>query len=280
MVCVITVLSSCANQILLQAQVRQRYFDDEACFLFLIRAVIFSVSVVPFGNGVFVLSCSVLNLNENESNVDASLVGARETLTGEDIPDGLLVSEPSVRKRASGSTRLRHDMRQYRSFFKKRTLDLKSGSTTKVMSWEVPRKMLERGSKSYVRSGWLAFCVCARRGRFRCVAGRLGGSGAWCCRLSLLLRHVAWLCRSGLYPSRSVSSLFLKKGDDPRKVLRAASLQLPFSGIPAIVTPDDRFLSFSILVASLEAGVDRTLHRFVADTFWNQLSTCASLATR
>ena len=87
-----------------------------------IRAVIFSVSVLPFGNGVFVLSCSVLNLNENESKVDASLVGARETLTGEDIPDGLLVSEPSVRKRASGSTRLWHDMRQYRSFFKNEPL--------------------------------------------------------------------------------------------------------------------------------------------------------------
>jgi len=62
MVCVITVLSSCANQILLQAKVRQRYFDDEECFQYFMRAVIFSVSVLPFSTGVFVLSRSVLNV--------------------------------------------------------------------------------------------------------------------------------------------------------------------------------------------------------------------------
>ena len=32
-VCVITVLSSGANQFLLQAKVRQRYSDDDVCFL-------------------------------------------------------------------------------------------------------------------------------------------------------------------------------------------------------------------------------------------------------
>ena len=54
---VITILSSCANQILLQTKVQQRYFDDEVCFLSFIRAVNFSVSRLPFGIGVFVLFC-------------------------------------------------------------------------------------------------------------------------------------------------------------------------------------------------------------------------------
>ena len=54
---VITVLSSCANQILLQTKVQQRYFDDDVYFLYFIRAVIFSVSRLPFGTGVFVLFC-------------------------------------------------------------------------------------------------------------------------------------------------------------------------------------------------------------------------------
>ena len=57
MVGVIKVLSSCSNQILLQTKVQQRYFDDEVCFLYFIRAVIFSVSRPPFSTGVFVLFC-------------------------------------------------------------------------------------------------------------------------------------------------------------------------------------------------------------------------------
>ena len=57
MVGVITVLSSCSNQILLQTKVLQRYFDDEVCFLYFIRAVIFSLSRPPFSTGVFVLFC-------------------------------------------------------------------------------------------------------------------------------------------------------------------------------------------------------------------------------
>ena len=52
MVCDITVLSSCASQIILQAKVRQRYIYDEVCFLYFLRAVIFSVGVLPFSIGV------------------------------------------------------------------------------------------------------------------------------------------------------------------------------------------------------------------------------------
>ena len=44
-------------------KVRQRYFDDEVCFLYFIRAVIFSVSVLLFSTGEIVLSRSALNLN-------------------------------------------------------------------------------------------------------------------------------------------------------------------------------------------------------------------------
>ena len=142
--------------------------------------------------------------------------------------------------------------------------------------------MLERGSKSYLRSGWLAFCVCAAWSLPLCcwAFGRL-----WCLVL------FCFFCR--LVVLRSVSSFSEKRATTQGTICRAASPELPFSGIPAIVTPDDqvasdgifclghyfiavvlagcgyRFLSFPSS-SSLEAtppGVDRTLHRFVADTF-------------
>ena len=56
---VITVLSSCANQTLLQTKVQQRYFDDEVCFLYFIRAVIFPSAGNP--SALECSSCSVLN---------------------------------------------------------------------------------------------------------------------------------------------------------------------------------------------------------------------------
>ena len=153
-----------------------------------------------------------------------------ETLTSKDIPDGLLedtmclmVSKPSVSNRASGSTRLGHDMRQYRSFFKNEPLTFRVEAPP--MSRSIlgsTRKMLERGSKSYLRSAWLAFCVCAAWSLPLCcwAFGRL-----WCLVLFffsavLLSRLVAWLCRSGLCPLRSVSSFSEKKGDDPRNDLQ------------------------------------------------------------
>ena len=153
--------------------------------------------------------------------------------------------------------------------------------------------MLERGSKSYLRSGWLAFCVCAAWSLPLCcwAFGRL-----WCLVLSF-----CFFCRPVVAPCRlalSVSALplalcFFKRATTQGTIYRAASPELPFSGIPAIVTPDDqvasgglfclghyfivvvlagcgyRFLSFPSS-SSLEVtppGVDRTLHKFVADTF-------------
>ena len=58
---VITILSSCANQILLQTKVQQRYFDDEVCFLYFIRAVIFPSAGNP--SALECSSCSVLKLS-------------------------------------------------------------------------------------------------------------------------------------------------------------------------------------------------------------------------
>ena len=48
MVCIITVR---ANQILLKAKVRQRYSDDDVCFIYFIRAV----GILPFSTEGFVL---------------------------------------------------------------------------------------------------------------------------------------------------------------------------------------------------------------------------------
>ena len=59
----------------------------------------------------------------------------------------------------------------------------------------------------------------------------------------LLSRLVAWLCRSGLCPLRSVSSFSEKRATTQGTICRAASPELPFSGIPAIVIPDDQVAS-------------------------------------
>ena len=59
MVGVITVLSSCANQILLQTKVPQRYFDDVVCFLYFIRAVILAFFRYQMLTAKFALSLPV-----------------------------------------------------------------------------------------------------------------------------------------------------------------------------------------------------------------------------
>ena len=93
--------------------------------------------------------------------------------------------------------------------------------------------------------------MCARRGRFRCVAGRLGGSGAWCCFVFsavLLSRLVAWLCRSGLCPLRSVSSFSEKRATTQGTICRAASPELPFSGKPLAMKLGSQVVSAGLLV--------------------------------
>ena len=85
----------------------------------------------PGGTSTSRLMSSASVVQKRGSRSPANSFKDSETLTSKDIPDGLLedtvclmVSKPSVSNRASGSTRLGHDMRQYRSFFQKRTLDL------------------------------------------------------------------------------------------------------------------------------------------------------------
>ena len=90
-------------------------------------------------------------------------------------------------------------------------------------SREVPREMRKKGSNSNLAC-WvvvcLSLCVCVGLVRLLGV-GRVVGSGAWCCRLRLLSGPVVWPCRSGFWPPGTVSSLFLRKGDDPRTVFSA-----------------------------------------------------------
>ena len=62
----------------------------------------------------------------------------------------------------------------------------------------------------------------------------------------LLSRLVAWLCRSGLCPLRSVSSFSEKGATTQGTICRAASPELPLSSVPAIVTPDDQVASDGI----------------------------------
>ena len=88
--------------------------------------------------------------------------------------------------------------RKRRCCLSKRTLDLKSGSTTKVM--EHPGENPERCSKRVVNVSWqsglLSFGVCA----FVAFVGRLGGFVAWRCPIVPFVAPVAWLCRSGFSP--------------------------------------------------------------------------------
>ena len=90
-------------------------------------------------------------------------------------------------------------------------------------SREVPREMLEKGEQKL--PGLLGGCLSVSvrlRGLVRLLGvGRVGGSGAWCCRIRLLSGPVVWPCRSGFWPPGTVSSLFLRKGDDPRTVFSA-----------------------------------------------------------
>mmetsp|Transcript_65414 Transcript_65414/g.121989 ORF Transcript_65414/g.121989 Transcript_65414/m.121989 type:complete len:515 (-) Transcript_65414:63-1607(-) len=61
MVCIFTLLSATANQLLLQAKAKD-YDEEEECFLFFVRCALFSVSVLPFSTSLFFLSYSVLHL--------------------------------------------------------------------------------------------------------------------------------------------------------------------------------------------------------------------------
>ena len=144
----------------------------------------------------------------------------------------LVVSKPSVSNRASGSTRLGHDMRQYRSFLQNEPLTFRVEAPPRSPS--ILGSTQKDAKVTCALGGWLS--MCARRGRFRCVAGCLGV-------VVLLSRLVAWLCRSGLCPLRSVSSFSEKGATTQGTICRAASPELPFSCIPAIVIPDGQVAS-------------------------------------
>eukprot|EP00929_Paragymnodinium_shiwhaense_P000662 TRINITY_DN100905_c0_g1_i1.p1 TRINITY_DN100905_c0_g1~~TRINITY_DN100905_c0_g1_i1.p1 ORF type:complete len:491 (+),score=79.50 TRINITY_DN100905_c0_g1_i1:213-1685(+) len=62
MVAVFTMISSCANQLLVQAKVRRYRDEEDECFLWFARGAIFSVSILPFSTAVFFLSSSLLHL--------------------------------------------------------------------------------------------------------------------------------------------------------------------------------------------------------------------------
>ena len=83
----------------------------------------------PRGTSTSRLMSNASVVQKRGSRSPANSFKDSETLTSKDVPDGLLedtvclmVSKPSVSNRASGSTRLQHDMRQYRSFFKNEPL--------------------------------------------------------------------------------------------------------------------------------------------------------------
>mmetsp|Transcript_7350 Transcript_7350/g.19783 ORF Transcript_7350/g.19783 Transcript_7350/m.19783 type:complete len:472 (-) Transcript_7350:104-1519(-) len=61
LVCIFTLLSSCANQMLVQIKLK-KYDEEEECLLGLARAAALSVSILPFSTSVFFLSASLLHL--------------------------------------------------------------------------------------------------------------------------------------------------------------------------------------------------------------------------
>lgn len=62
MVCFCTLLSSSSNQLIFQAKNR-KYEDEEECCLWLFRAILISVSALPFCTAMFFLSSSMLHAN-------------------------------------------------------------------------------------------------------------------------------------------------------------------------------------------------------------------------
>jgi len=62
LVCIFTLLSSCANQMLVQIKLK-KYDEEEECLLMMARGAVFSISVLPFSTALFFLSQSMLHLH-------------------------------------------------------------------------------------------------------------------------------------------------------------------------------------------------------------------------
>eukprot|EP00927_Polykrikos_kofoidii_P044026 TRINITY_DN38116_c0_g1_i1.p1 TRINITY_DN38116_c0_g1~~TRINITY_DN38116_c0_g1_i1.p1 ORF type:complete len:508 (-),score=69.04 TRINITY_DN38116_c0_g1_i1:287-1810(-) len=62
LLCIFTMLSASANQLLVQAKMRRYRDEEDECFMWIIRAAMLSVSILPFCTAVFVLSSTVLHL--------------------------------------------------------------------------------------------------------------------------------------------------------------------------------------------------------------------------
>lgn len=62
LVCVFTLLSAAANQLLIQAKMRRDYDSEDECVLCFFRFVMLSVSILPFTTAVFALSAFLLHL--------------------------------------------------------------------------------------------------------------------------------------------------------------------------------------------------------------------------
>ena len=117
----------------------------------------------------------------------ANVMLTRGTNISSSAPRSVTLTTARIRTSIDDPTRTRHAAVPQLFFFKKKNEPLTfkwKHHQGHEASWEAPRKMLERGSKSYLRSGWLAFCVCAAWSLPLCcwAFGRL-----WCLVLCLAL---------------------------------------------------------------------------------------------
>jgi len=62
MVCLCTLLSAVANQLLVQAKLKRGYDSEDECIMCFFRFIMMSVSILPFATGIFILSATVLHL--------------------------------------------------------------------------------------------------------------------------------------------------------------------------------------------------------------------------
>ena len=166
----------------------------------------------------------------------------------------LMVSKPSVSNRVSGSTRLGHDMRQYRSFFKNEPLTFRVEAPPRSRSILGSTQKDARKRELKLLALWVVgFCVCAEWSLPLCcwAFGRL-----WCLVLfCFFCRLVVAPCRLALsvwaLPLALCFLFFLKKkrGRRPKETIcRAASPELPFSGKPLAMKLGSQVVSAGLLV--------------------------------